>query len=466
MPIPSLVLNLCYEAFLTYENTTLSDRLAFAEVMGVELEEDWESLIPELLDEQVQTMVEDIILFNEHYWENAIPRPGFYHMEQRVKADLSLLMKIKKQNLRYSRLMKFLLNKVPTELKENFIIKHGIHRFMTAVGIHDRLHKRPEIPQKEEASGPDKKDRGQCFRHLYMLFDYYVDVRKDPNTHPIRKWEKRLHENPVYYDIDRQKEDLGEDWKEPIYDLIGIKPAPEEEEEEEKEEEGERGNEEEKGEEEDDEDEEEDEKEEEVLPRFPRLYAIDGDISPETGAKYLKFLTYKDVGKMRPKHTARYFADEVMEPWHHVQPPAPVKRHFMERWIKNFHQIKFKETQHKEECYGPHRDYGQKKMEFHLDTMKKRFVEAAGYDVSKNARKKTRFEELASWMDCDHNVHGMPIESTSIWEEKEERHEFCFHRNPHVCPKCCALDPVQELFAARTTDHPFLVCYHPIHELS
>merc|ERR1712112_637005 len=112
---------------------------------------------------------------------------------------------------------------------------------------------------------------------LYMLFDYYVDVRKDPNTHPIRKWEKRLHENPVYYDIARQKEDLGEDWKEPIYDLIGIKPAPEEEEEE-KEEEGERGNEEEKGEDDEDEEDEEDEKEEEVLPRFPRLYAIDGDI--------------------------------------------------------------------------------------------------------------------------------------------------------------------------------------------
>merc|ERR1711973_814203 len=250
-------------------------------------------------------MVEGIMTFNEHYWENAIPRPGFYHMEQRVKADLSLLMKIKKQNLRYGRLMKFLLNKVPTELKEKFVIKHGIHRFMTAVGAHDRLYKRPEIPK--EGSGPDKQDRGQCFRHLYMLFDYYVDVRKDGDSHPIRKWEKRLHENPVYYDIDRQKEDLGEDWKEPIYDLIGIRPAPEEEKEEE----------------------EEEEKEEEVLPRFPRLYAIDGDISPETGAKYLKFLTYKDVGKMRPKHTARYFADEVMEPWHHVQPPAPVKRHFM-----------------------------------------------------------------------------------------------------------------------------------------
>ena len=58
MPIPSLVLDLCYRAFQTYENTTLKDRLAFAEVMGVELEEDWESLIPQLLDEQVEAMVE------------------------------------------------------------------------------------------------------------------------------------------------------------------------------------------------------------------------------------------------------------------------------------------------------------------------------------------------------------------------------------------------------------------------
>ena len=58
----------------------------------------------------------------------------------------------------------------------------------------------------------------------------------------------------------------------------------EEKEEEEEEEEAERGNEEEKGEEDD---EEEDEKEEEVLPRFPRLYAIDGDISPETNTLYM-----------------------------------------------------------------------------------------------------------------------------------------------------------------------------------
>ena len=125
--------------------------------------------------------------------------------------------------------------------------------------------------------------------------------------------------------------------------------------------------------------------------------------------------------------------------------------------------MKFKETKHLCQFFGPHRDYGQKKMSCDLDTMKKRFVEQAGYDGERDG---TKFEELASFLDVDTDIEGMTIESTSLWEEEGERYKLCFHRNPHACPRCCALDPVPELFAARTTDHPLLVCYHPIHELS
>ena len=421
------------------------DLLAMAEVLGgCEVEDvDWESLLPSAIDQQIENMVEGITAFNKHYWTNALPRPGYYEMEQRVEADVSVLMKIKKNNLFYSRLIQFMLNKCP-HLKETFVLKHGLHRFMTGVGSHDRLGKKEEKKKKEDEKKEkkekkvvkkkkgslEKTDKGQYFRHLYLLFDYYVDTRKDSHSHPIRAWEKRLHENPIYFDLAKQQQDLGEDWKEPVYDCIGIK-TPEEEE----------------------------------LPRrYPRLYALD-DTSPETGAQYLKFLSYKKVGEMSPKHTALYFADEAMEPFHHVLPPSQVKRNFMDRWIKNFYQMKFKESEHNCGRYGP--IHAQKKMSCHLDTMKIRIVEAAGYDVKDNDIKIKLFELMTSFLDeIDHTVSGMPIESPWIWEDEEERHPNCFHRNPHACPGCCIQDPVQELFAARTTDDPRLVCYHPIHELS
>ena len=127
--------------------------------------------------------------------------------------------------------------------------------------------------------------------------------------------------------------------------------------------------------------------------------------------------------------------------------------------------MKFKESEHNCGRYGP--IHAQKKMSCHLDTMKIRIVEAAGYDVKDNDIKIKLFELMTSFLDeIDHTVSGMPIESPWIWEDEEERHPNCFHRNPHACPGCCIQDPVQELFAARTTDDPRLVCYHPIHELS
>ena len=420
-------MTVCFQEFKTYANLTLLDLLSFAEFMGCEMNENWEDLIPEVIQEQCEAIVQGITAFNTHYWENAFPRPRHFRMETRVEADVKLLMKIKKKNLCYTRLMKFLLNKCP-HLKETIIIKHCIHRFMTGVGSHARLDKRAPPPRKGSVC---KQDKGQYFRHLFLLFDYYIDATKDSHSHPIRKLEKEHHENPVYYDAEKQREIFGERW-ETVYDKIGIKT----------------------------EDEEVEAEEQDIPSRYPRLYAPDEDgISVETSRKYIEFLTYKAVGDMKPKHTALYFADEVMEPFHHVLPPAQIKRNFLDRWIKIFHHMKFKETKHLCRSPEPHRDYGQKKMSCDLDTMKKRFVEQAGYDPDGG----TKFEELASFLDVDTDKEGMTIESTSLWEEEGERYKYCFHRNPHACPRCCALHPVPELFPARTTDHPLLVCYHPIH---
>ena len=293
---------------------------------------------------------------------------------------------------------------------------------------------------------------------MYLLLDFWVDTRVK-EEHPLGFLEMEMHANPVIFDREEQIKLLGEDHfktgDEPmILNRIGITPG--------------------------------------IGRRAPRLYTRNGLVSRERGQAFLNYLKHSGVGEMSPKHTALYFHDENSEVLGHVLPPIQVKRHVLDRWIRLYHQYMFnrahtcighpedvgekvknpsrnkKKTDEKElskrekkklrkkkqprwEFYG-----GKKRNHYHFDTVKKHFVAQAGHDP-----KMVPFEAIGhmsgrplvlggeKYADVQGNIKMADVDA--------KRAEFCFHRIPHDCQRCCALEPAQELFAARSTDQQFVV---------
>ena len=397
---------------------------------------DWEPFVPQIIEEQSKAIVDGIEKFQLHRWKNAIPNTKEkFHVSQRVKDDLKVLQEVKKLNITYTRHMQQVVKKCG--LEEQVTLKHLLHRVMTAVGKKSRdAHPPPNMKEYRPHQQKCKENKGNMYKSMFLVLDYWVDARvyngldAEEDPHPLFKMKREMMENSVYFIEERQVQVLGgvmeyskfTKLRGPIYDTIGIVDGD--------------------------------------IGRFPRLYHRDStDVSDERAVAFLKYLHYKGVGGMVPKHTALYFAHPKMEPFHQVLAPIGMHRYKFNRWARHYYKCLFDEENHTCSSTGPYPflDNGKKKMNCDLETYKKRLVAAAGHDPSR-----IPFEHMthAAVHEEGGGVEGI---LPSEWEEESQRVEFCFHRNPHSCARCCATDPVQEFFVARTRDHPFLVCYHPIH---
>ena len=404
-------------------NMSLLDELTWRKFYEGRMPVNWERFLPQIIQEQSNAIVDGIEKFQLHRWKNAIPKEGTYFERERVTKDLKVLHEIKTLNLAYTRQIQYMVNK--TGLEEKIALRHLLCRLMTGVGTHEKDAYPPENMKEYTRGQKSKTNKGTMFRSIYLVMDYWVDTREEEILHPIQALGHQLSDESVYFDEANQIEFMGEEWflnvKGPVYDSIGIIGG--------------------------------------FPTRLPRLY--NRDITQERASAFLNYLLYKGVGKMKPKHTALYFADEKVEPFFRVLPPIQTHRHALDRWARHYHQIIFAQTQHTCSPTGPYPflDNGKQKMSCELSTFKRRLVAAAGHNPSR-----ILFEHMAH---CGNvGAQGMlPSENKweEEWEEETQRLEFCFHRNAHNCARCCATDPVQEFFVARTTDHPFLARYHPIH---
>ena len=397
-------------------NMTLLDELRWRRFYEGRMPVNWERFLPQIIQEQSNAIVDGIEKFQLHRWKNAIPKEGTTLERERVTKDLKVLHEIKTLNLGYTRQIQYMVNK--SGLEEKIKLRHLLYRLMTGVGRHAKDAYPPENMKEYTRGQKSKVNKGTMFRSIFLVLDYWVDTREE-EIHPLLALERQLSEESVYLDEVNQIEVLGEqvlDMNAPVYDSIGIIDG--------------------------------------MPSRIPRLY--NRDITQERASAFLNYLIYKGVGEMKPKHTALYFADQKLEPFYQVLPPIQTHRHALDRWARHYHQILFAQTQHTCSPTGPYPflDNGKQKMSCELSTFKRRLVGAAGHNPSR-----IPFEHMAHF----ENVGAQGMLTTEIEWEESQRLEFCFHRNAHNCARCCATDPVQEFFVARTEDHPFLARYHPIH---
>ena len=400
-----------------YADTNILDEISWARALEQRWSGSWGAFIPRLIEDQAKAIADGIETWQLHRWKNALPQREQTERD-RVELDVQVLHKMKMLNLAHTNQMEHLVAKC--DLRDTVVLRHLFYRLMTGTGSHAKDHyPQPSMKEYTPKQTP-KTDKGQHFPHVGMVLDYWVDKRDDPETHPIRRL-VRLSE--VVLDPSTQKQLLGEG-SPTVFDNIGILDHDHD--------------------------------------RLPRLCKA----SEERSRAFLRYLEYMGVGAQRPKHTALYFADRQLEPFAQVFPPIQTPRHALDRWARHYHQMLFI-PQHTcssnkdflqqlayEEC-------GQKKRSCHLDTLKKRFVAAAGHDpnvVPFEAMAHT--ESYYTWTDGYQSgyadVQGMLGSSSST------RKILCFHRKAHTCLRCCALDPVQELFVARTSDAELVVGYHPM----
>ena len=324
-------------------------------------------------------------------------------------------------------------------LEEKITLRHLLYRVMTAVGRDAKDAHPPKNMKKYTRGQKSKENKGNMYKSMFLVLDYWVDCREYPaekvtevnqeDPHPLKKLKREMSERNVYLEEVKQVQVLGvmeyTKVKGPVYDTISIVEGFHE--------------------------------------RFPRLYHRESShVSYERASAFLNYLVYKGLGKMSPKHTALYFADTKVEPFYQVLFPIAMHRYAFNRWARHYYKFLFAEKNHTCSATGPYPflDNGKKKMSCELATFKERLVAAAGHDPSHIAFEHMTHGGCRCGGGCN-AVQGM-LTSEIEWEESQ-RLEFCFHRNPHSCARCCATDPIQEFFIARTRDHPFLACYHPIH---